>query len=150
MECESQSAGGLVNETEVSLDDQFKMVLTSIQSLNAQSRVLQNHVKDLSKQYKVASKPKKVKKHTVMHDPVNVSKELRSYLGLGSDSGNHTMASCMKLVSTRIKTDNLQLKDNLRQFKPDKKLGKVLNMTPIKVITFVELNKYLRHHYTPL
>ena len=126
------------------------MVLSSIQSLNVQSKLLQNHVKDLSKQYKVASKPKKVKKHTVMHDPVNVSKELRNCLDLGTDTENHTMASCMKLVSTRIKNDNLQLKENLRQFKPDKKLAKVLNMSPIKVITFVELNKFLRHHYTPL
>ena len=53
--------------------------LIQIQSLNVQSRLLQNHVKDLSKQYKIASKPKKVKKHTVMHDPVNVSKELKSF-----------------------------------------------------------------------
>ena len=134
---------------EVSLDDNFKTVLEGISQLNSQSRDLQNQVKELVKRVKVASKPKKVKKHTVMHDPVCVSKELRCYLGIGEDE-NHTMASCMKLVSQKIKDDSLQVKDNLRTFKPDKKLGKVLNMSPIKVITFVELNKYLRHHYTPM
>jgi len=134
----------------MNLDEQFKLVLDNIGNLNSQSKQLQLNVKDLAKQYKVASKPKKVKKHTVMHDPVKVSKELMTYLSLKEGEENYTMASCMKLVSTRIKNDGLQMKENLRQFKPDKKLGKVLNMSPIKVITFVELNKHLRHHYTPL
>ena len=60
-----------------------------------------------------------------------------------------TKSEAMKAVSNIIKTSNLQNKDNKRQFTPNKALGKVLNMTPIKSITFVELNKYLAHHFSP-
>ena len=40
-----------------------------------------------------------------------------------------------------------RIEDNLNQIN---NLGKVLNMSPIKTITFVELNKYLAHHFTPV
>ena len=56
----------------------------------------------------------------------------------------------MKQVSARVKSDKLQDPKNMRQFKPNAALGKVLNMKPIKTITFVELNKYLAHHFTPV
>ena len=49
MECESHSAGAVVKDQDMNLDDQFKMVLSSIQSLNVQSKLLQNHVKDTVK-----------------------------------------------------------------------------------------------------
>ena len=83
-----------------------------------------------------------------MHDPMNISPELLKYLG--RKAGNQmTKSEAMKSVSGRVKTDGLQNPENKRQFTPNKQLAKVLNMTPIKTITFVELNKYLSHHFTP-
>ena len=82
-----------------------------------------------------------------MHDPMNISSELLKYLG--KDAGTQlTKSESMKLVSNAVRTEGLQNAENKRQFTPNKKLGKVLNMTPIKTITFVELNKYLSHHFT--
>tara|TARA_B110000285_G_scaffold170438_1_gene190761 strand:+ start:482 stop:949 length:468 start_codon:yes stop_codon:yes gene_type:complete len=132
---------------EVSIEDQFKEICEELSGMSTNAKTLQTHVKELHRTYKQACKPKKVKKHTVMHDPMNISSELLKYLG--KDAGTQlTKSESMKLVSNAVRTEGLQNAENKRQFTPNKKLGKVLNMTPIKTITFVELNKYLSHHFT--
>lgn len=135
--------------TSSSIEEQFKSIYEGISHINGSTRDLQLKIKDLAKGFKQACKPKKVKKHTVMHDPMNISAELLKYLGLSTGT-LLTKAESMKQVSARVKTDNLQDPANKRQFKPNAALGKVLNMKPIKTITFVELNKYLSHHFTPV
>ena len=146
------SEPGTVTEVkeEVTIDDQFKTIFKGILSLNTFTRELQTEVKSLHKLCKTACKPKKVKKHTVMHDPMKISPELLKYLNKEPGT-NLTKSECMKLVSNRVKEEKLQNNDNKRQFTPNKKLAKILNMpaNSIKSITFVELNKYLAHHYTP-
>ena len=132
---------------ELTIDDQFKLIFNGIVGLNNNAKELQAGVKVLHKMCKTACKPKKVKKHTVMHDPMTVSDELLKYLGQKPGT-KLTKSECMKLVSTKVKENKLQNEDNKRQFTPDKKLAKVLNMTKVKTITFVELNKYLAHHFT--
>jgi chromatin remodeling complex protein RSC6 len=134
--------------TTTSIEEQFKTIYAGISDINGNAKELQLKVKDLAKGFKHACKPRKVKKHTVMHDPMNITPELLKYLGHSSGT-QLTKAEAMKQVSGRVKTDKLQDESNRRQFKPNKQLGKVLNMTPIKTITFVELNKYLAHHFTP-
>ena len=134
--------------TTPTIDDQFKSIYSGITEINGNAKELQLKVKDLAKGFKQACKPRKVKKHTVMHDPMTITPELLKYLGHSSGT-QLTKAEAMKQVSGRVKTDKLQDESNRRQFKPNKQLGKVLNMTPIKTITFVELNKYLSHHFTP-
>ena len=131
------------------IEEQFKSIYEGISQINGNAKELQLKVKDLAKGFKQACKPKKVKKHTVMHDPMVISAELLKYLSLPAGS-QLTKAEAMKLVSGRVKSDNLQDAKNKRQFKPNAALGKVLNMKPIKTITFVELNKYLAHHFTPV
>ena len=135
--------------TAPTIEEQFKSIYEGISQINGSTRELQQKVKDLAKGFKQACKPKKVKKHTVMHDPMNISAELLKYLGLAAGT-QLTKAEAMKQVSSRVKSDNLQDAKNKRQFKPNAALGKVLNMKPIKTITFVELNKYLAHHFTPV
>tara|TARA_B100000795_G_C22800881_1_gene441862 strand:- start:3104 stop:3562 length:459 start_codon:yes stop_codon:yes gene_type:complete len=133
----------------VTIEDQFREICDELSGISSNARTLQNHVKDLQRSYKQACKPKKVKKHTVMHDPMNISSELLKYLG--KDAGTQlTKSQAMKFVSDSVRAGGLQNVDNMRQFTPNKPLGKVLNMSPIKTITFVELNKYLSHHFTPL
>ena len=139
-----------VSETPtVTIEDQFRSICEELSSMCSQSRTLQTRVKDLHRSYKQACKPRKVKKHTVMHDPMNVSAELLKYLGKSAGT-QMTKSEAMKLVSNSVREAGLQMlkiRDNLHQIK---KLGKVLNMSPIQTITFVELNKYLAHHFTPL
>lgn len=131
------------------IEEQFKSIYDGISQINGNAKELQLKVKDLAKGFKQACKPKKVKKHTVMHDPMVISKELLKYLGLAAGT-QLTKSEAMKQVSGRVKTDKLQDPKNMRQFKPNAALGRVLNMKPIKTITFVELNKYLAHHFTPV
>ena len=133
----------------VTIEDQFRAICEELTGMSSNARHLQTRVKDLHRSYKQACKPKKVKKHTVMHDPMNVSAELLKYLGKNAGT-QMTKSEAMKLVSNAVREGGLQNADNKRQFTPNKKLGKVLNMSPIQTITFVELNKYLAHHFTPV
>ena len=138
------------NENETpSIEDQFKSLFDDLSQVNTAVKSIHSNVKELQKNVKTACKPKKVKKHTVMHDPMNISAELLKYLKQSSGT-KMTKSEAMKMVSSRIKTEGLQNADNKRQFTPNKALGKVLNMSPIRSITFVELNKHLAHHFTPV
>ena len=138
----------VVHTENLTLDEQFKNVCADIQKISGTARHLQLTVKELQRHVKNACKPKKVKKHTVMHDPMTVSPELLKYLKQSSGT-KMTKSETMKAVSGIIKSTGLQNEENKRQFTPDKKLAKILNMSPIKSITFVELNKYLAHHFSP-
>ena len=88
------------------------------------TRNLQTRVKELSRQYRAACKPKKVKKHTVMHDPMNISAELLKYLKKQSGGPQMTKSEAMKMVSTRVKTTvyrMLKIRDNLLPIKHSEK-----------------------------
>ena len=133
----------------ITIEDQFKMICDDLTQMSSGSKNLQLKVKNLHRSYKQACKPRKVKKHTVMHDKMNISSELLKHLG--KDPGTQmTKSEAMKSVSEYVRNNGLQNPENRRQFTPNKKLSKVLNMEPTKTITFVELNKYLSHHFTPL
>ena len=133
----------------LTIEEQFRAICDDLSGMSSNARALQGRVKDLHRSYKQACKPRKVKKHTVMHDPMNISAELLKYLGKPAGT-QMTKSESMKLVSTSVREGGLQNADNKRQFTPNKKLAKVLNMSPIKTITFVELNKYLAHHFTAI
>ena len=133
----------------LTIEEQFKAICDDLSGMSSNARTLQGRVKDLHRSYKQACKPKKVKKHTVMHDPMNISAELLKYLGKPAGT-TMTKSESMKLVSTSVREGGLQNAENKRQFTPNKKLAKVLNMSPIKTIPFVELNKYLAHHFTAI
>ena len=131
----------------LTLEGQFKAVYEDLSKVTNTTKLLQYRVKELQKTYKQACKPKKVKKHTVMHDPMNVSAELLKYLGQKSGT-KLTKSEGMKMVSNKVKEQGLQKAENKRQFTPNKALAKILKMEDIKTITFVELNKYLAPHFT--
>mgnify|MGYP001251601119 FL=1 len=145
---DSENSNTVVHTESLSLDEQFKNVCADIQKISGTARHLQLTVKELQRHVKSACKPKKVKKHTVMHDPMTVSAELLKYLKQPAGT-KLTKSETMKLVSGVIKSSGLQNADNKRKFTPNKSLAKVLNMSPITSITFVELNKYLAHHFSP-
>ena len=131
----------------LTIEEQFKAICDDLSGMSTNARDLQGKVKDLHRHYKQACKPKKVKKHTVMHDPMNISSDLLKYLGKPAGT-QLTKSESMKLVSDSVREGGLQNAENKRQFTPNKKLATILNMKPIKTITFVELNKYLSHHFT--
>lgn len=142
----TQESATTQNETP-SIEDQFKEIYEELSSMTSNAKNVSLRVRDLQRAFKQECKPKKVKKHTVMHDPMNISPELLKYLGQSSGT-KLTKSEGMKMVSNRVKNDGMQNKDNRRQFTPDKKLMKILNMPKARTITFVELNKHLAHHFT--
>ena len=134
------------NETPT-IDDQFKQIYEELSNMTSNAKNVSLRVRDLQRAFKQECKPKKVKKHTVMHDPMNISPELLKYLGQSSGT-KLTKSEGMKMVSSKVKNDGMQNKDNKRQFTPNKQLMKILNMSKARTITFVELNKHLSHHFT--
>ena len=53
----------------------------------------------------------------------------------------------MGRISAYVKTKNLQLANNRRQFKPNTALRKLFGLKKSKPMTFVEINKYISHHF---
>ena len=79
--------------------------------------------------------------------PLNLSQELETFLGV--EKGTQlTKAAVMKSVSDYIKTNDLQLKENRRKFKPNKPLNKMFGMNVKDSLTFVEINKHVSGHLT--
>ena len=91
----------------VTIEDQFRAICEELSGMCTQSRALQTRVKDLHRSYKQACKPRKVKKHTVMHDPMNVSAELLKYLGKSAGT-QMTKSEAMKLVSNSVREAGLR------------------------------------------
>lgn len=143
----SNSASASAQNETPSIDDQFKEIYEELSNMTSNAKNVSLRVRDLQRAFKQECKPKKVKKHTVMHDPMNISSELLKYLGKSSGT-KLTKSEGMKMVSSRVKNDGMQNKDNKRQFTPNKQLMKILNMPKARTITFVELNKHLSHHFT--
>ena len=105
------------------IEEQFKSIYAGISQINGNAKELQLKVKDLAKGFKHACKPRKVKKHTVMHDPMEITPELLKYLGLAAET-QLTKAESMKMVSARVKTDKLQnAKNKLKVAKKITHLG---------------------------
>ena len=76
-----------------------------------------------------------------------MSKDLENFLSL--EKGTQlTKAEVMKGISKYIKEKNLQLSENKRQFKPDKKLHKVFGMDTKQPLTFVEIGGHISSHLT--
>ena len=61
-----------------------------------------------------------------------------------------TKAEVMKMVSTYIKENKLQVETNRRKFVPNSALLKLFNQSEASEMTFVEINKNISHHLTKL
>jgi chromatin remodeling complex protein RSC6 len=81
--------------------------------------------------------------------PLLVSGELCKFLSTKKNS-QMTKADVMKGVSAYIKSNNLQLEEDKRRFKPNKDLCKLfaMSMSDAKNMTFVEINKHVSQHLT--
>jgi len=78
--------------------------------------------------------------------PLNVSDELKSFLGLGSDE-LISRSNVTKGVSNYVKEHDLQDKENGRNIIPDAKLKSLLKAPEDAVITFLNIQKYLTQHF---
>ena len=127
-------------------EQQFQVVIASVNTLMVQGKSILEELKTLQKAYKAAQKQSKQKKKRTPV-PMKVSGDICKFLKIENGSV-HTRADVMKKISEYIKTKNLQLPDDKRKFTPDKALCKVFRLTAssAKPMTFVEINKYISEY----
>jgi|TARA_B100000315_G_scaffold20609_1_gene18197 chromatin remodeling complex protein RSC6 len=123
---------------------------TNLSQFNTSNRQLQQQVKSIYKDYRrersKLSKNKRKKNNTKIHLPMNVSSPLKKFLKLDADE-LISKKDVMGRISTYVKEKNLQLPENKRQFKPNTALRRLFGLKKTKPMTFVEINKYISHHF---
>lgn len=134
--------------TPPSMDEQFSVVFNNLNDMAKACKSLQEDLRGLYKVYRVAEKKSRIKPKKVQ-PKLNVSTSLNKFLGLNGEN-QLTKAEVMKMISTYIKENNLQLESNKRKFVPNKALLKLFNMSSPSEMTFVEINKNVSHHLSKL
>ena len=135
-----------MSEVTSTIEQQFKNLFDELTNISKKTKDLQDTVKILQKTCRSAEKQAKIqKKKTPI--PLNLSNDLEKFLGV-SKGTKLTKAEVMKGVSEYIKTNNLQIEENRRKFKPNKQLHKVFGMSTNESLTFVEINKHVSSHLT--
>ena len=133
-------------QLDTSLDLLFKDLSDQVQGLGKQTKVIGDNLRSLYRQYKIVDKQSRAKKKRPQV-PLKLSKELEKFLSI--EHGTlMTKAAVMKSISTYIKEKNLQIKENKRQFIPNKELSKIFSIKKPQSMTFVEINKHVSHHLT--
>jgi len=126
------------------IETQFKSIYELLNTHNKQTREIQDTLRGLQKTTKGAVRQVKTNKKK-FQEKLNLSNELAKFLSV--DSGvKLTKAEVMKSVSDYIKTNNLQLEENKRRFKPNKQMAKIFEMKQSDKLTFVEINKHVSSH----
>ena len=134
---------------------EFESVLSEFTTLTAQLKTLSARVRTLQKQYTKVSKAssKRGKKSggskTVsgFATPTKISNELCSFMGLQSGT-EVARTEVTKYLSKYIKDHELQDAKNRRVIVPDKKLGKLLNVGKSDSVTYFNLQKYMKPHFS--
>ena len=135
-----------MSETNSTIEQQFKNLIDELTNVTKKTKDLQESFKFLQKTCRNAEKQAKIQK-TKSRVPLTLSNDLEKFLGV--DKGTQlTKAEVMKGVSDYIKTNNLQLEENRRKFKPNKHLNKIFGMSTSDSLTFVEINKHVSSHLT--
>ena len=127
------------------LDTQFKSILDEVSVAGKQVRSLQEGLRNLQKSFKALDKQNKQRKKRPQV-PLNLSNDLEKFLSVKHGT-MLTKAAVMKSISSYIKEKNLQVKENKRQFVPNKELSKIFKIKgKAPSMTFVEINKHVSHH----
>lgn len=79
--------------------------------------------------------------------PVRLSEDMQEFLGV-AHTERVSVVEVTRAICTYIKVNNLQNKDNLRQFFPDETLSKLLGTT--EPMTYFNLQKYIIAHIIKL
>ncbi len=139
----------------------FTAVLTNLAVLTKQSREVTAQVKQLQKnvakerrELEKASKGRK-KKNTGdkskrapsgFAKPTGLSKELCTFLGVSNDT-QLARTEVTKNITTYVKEHDLQNPANKKQINPDAKLGKLLKVPKGEILTYFNLQKYMKNHF---
>jgi chromatin remodeling complex protein RSC6 len=139
--------------------NQFNELSTIVNTLLSSLKDVQSQMKNLQKIHnkEVKTLQKKTKKKRTSRDgksknpsgftqPTKITDELAVFLNVEKGS-MLPRTEVTKQVNVYIKEHGLQWEQNKRHIKPDKKLGKLLNVGKDQDLTYFNLQTYLKPHY---
>jgi chromatin remodeling complex protein RSC6 len=139
------------------VNDKFEHINSKINDMSALVRDVQTHLKTLQKELVklVKSSTKKTKSRnnsggkktpSGFAKPTKLSDELCEFLSV--ESGTElARTEVTRRINTYIKEQNLQFVGDKRKINPDEKLGKILSIKEGDVLTFFNLQSYLKHNF---
>jgi chromatin remodeling complex protein RSC6 len=146
---------------ENSWEEKFKNVETTLRHIISMAKSLQTDVKrlqkDYTKQYKELSRKKNRRRSTLKADgtprplsgfarPTEISDQLAKFLG---EKKGTLLArtDVTKRITVYIKDHDLQNPENKRQIQADAPLRKLLGLSSADVLTFFNLQKFMKIHF---
>jgi len=148
---QQQSETTSATASAVTVSQLLQVAVESTAAQAQQFRELQKVLKKLSSEIEKEQRKyqKAVEKapRTVVQKPVQVQAEMEKFLQsekveVHPDTG-YTRKDMMRAVSAYIKTHNLQLEDNKKQWKPDAQLTKLFSLDSEQLYTFMNINGLL-------
>ena len=129
------------------LNLQFHDLVLAMKTIQTNLKVLEKEVakdrKELKKKNKKKSDKKKASGFAV---PTPITNELANFLGLPNDSQIARTDVTSKVIAY-VKEHNLQNPDNKKQIVPDEALSFILKAPEGDVITFFNIQTYLKKHF---
>jgi chromatin remodeling complex protein RSC6 len=134
------------------LSNQFQDVLTVMKTLHSNLKVLQREVlKERKESKKKESKQKKKsdKKRSPngFHKPALISPELAKFLGVPEGTELARTAVTSKIIAY-VKEHNLQNPERKKEIVPDAKLKELLKPADEQIVTFFNLQTFMKNHFT--
>lgn len=137
--------------------DRFAAVLEKLQGFSIDLKETIAHVKSLQKEFAKLQKAssKRTKKAPAngqrtlsgFAKPSLLSDELCEFMGV-TKSTSMARTEVTRMINDYIKKNNLQDAKDKRHILPDAKLKKILNLGPEDKLTYFNLQKYMKHHFT--
>lgn len=137
--------------------DAFVVVLEKLVAFSAELKEVISQVKVLQKEHVklVKASTKKTKKTSAggqrtlsgFAKPSLLSDELCSFMGV-SKGTSMARTEVTRMINEYIKKNNLQDSADKRHIIPDEKLKKILNLGADDKLTYFNLQKYMKHHFT--
>jgi chromatin remodeling complex protein RSC6 len=135
------------------LINQFQDIQSVMKTLHSNLKVLQKEVskerkESKKKESKIKKKSGKKKSPSGFAKPAPITDDLASFLGLGSGVELARTDVTTKIIAY-VKEHGLQNPANKKQIVPDEKLAKILLVPDSEVVTFFNLQTYLKKHFLP-
>jgi upstream activation factor subunit UAF30 len=136
--------------------DKFAVILEKLQAFSNDLKEVISTVKVLQKEHNKLQKQttKKAKKvsggqRTLsgFAKPSLLSDELCDFMGVTRGT-SLARTEVTRMINEYIKKNSLQDAEDKRRILPDAKLKKILNLTPEDKLTYFNLQKYMKHHFT--
>ena len=140
---------------EETLQSQFQQLLEQLSNMKTQVVTLTNTVKTLQKEtnrnLRVLAKSKKNKSSnrapSGFAKPCPLSEELCVFMGVEKGT-EKARTEVTKFLTQYIKEHNLQNSQNRRNINPDEKLTTLLHLSKTDSLTYFNLQKFLKIHFT--